>query len=90
LAQQEFRIIHYSSERALGEIARAAGGRRLGGEEVRVIDVPATEPGASGIFDEKIVTLPGKTMNETTQVMAGCYQSREHEISRTCNPRAAF
>jgi uncharacterized protein (DUF927 family) len=42
LANREFRIIVISSsERALGQIARAAGRQRLGGEEVRFIDIPS-------------------------------------------------
>ena len=68
LANREFRIISLSSsERALGQIARAAGGRRLGGEEVRLIDVPASEPGTSGIFDGTMANIDGKTLRETTK-----------------------
>jgi len=68
LANREFRIISLSSsERALGQIARAAGGHRLGGEEVRLMDVPASEPGTSGIIDGTAATIVGKTLRETTK-----------------------
>lgn len=68
LGQREYRIILIStSERALGHIARAAGMRRLGGEEVRFIDVPASEPGSLGIFDEPIEPLNGRTGREATK-----------------------
>jgi hypothetical protein len=60
-------IVLSSSERALGEIARAAGERRLGGEEVRFIDIPASDPNSSGIFDGNIRPAPGKTLSETTK-----------------------
>jgi uncharacterized protein (DUF927 family) len=68
LANREFRIIVLSSsERALGQIARAAGRQRLGGEEVRFIDIPASDPNSAGIFDGNIVPAPGKTLRETTK-----------------------
>jgi putative DNA primase/helicase len=68
LTNREFRIIPLSSsERALRDIARAAQRRRLGGEEVRFIDIPASEPGSSGIFDEDIVLEPGKNRRETVK-----------------------
>jgi hypothetical protein len=51
----------------LGQIARAAGKDRLGGEEVRFIDIPASDPTSAGIFDGKIVAAPGKTLRETTK-----------------------
>jgi hypothetical protein len=60
-------IVISSSERALGQIARAAGKGRLGGEEVRFIDIPASDPGSSGIFDGNIKPAPGKTLRETTK-----------------------
>jgi putative DNA primase/helicase len=44
-------IVLSSSERALGSIAVAEGHPRLGGEEVRLIDVPATDSTSQGIFD---------------------------------------
>ena len=44
LKDREYRLIVLStSERALGEIATKAGSPRLGGEKVRLIDVPASE-----------------------------------------------
>ena len=68
LTNREYRIILFStSERALGQIARAAGKGRLGGEEVRFIDIPASEPGSAGIFDGKIEIALGKTLRETTK-----------------------
>ena len=60
-------IVISSSERALGQIARAAGKGRLGGEEVRFMDIPASDPESSGIFDVNIVPAPGKTLRETTK-----------------------
>jgi hypothetical protein len=48
-------------------VAIDAGGRRLGGEEVRFIDVRASEPGSLGIFDGAITPVPGKTDRETTK-----------------------
>jgi hypothetical protein len=68
LEGREFRIIALSSsERALGQIARDAGNRRLGGEEVRFIDVPASDGSSSGIFDGNVEPHPGKTLRETTK-----------------------
>ena len=65
LANREFRIILLSSsERALGQIARAAHARRLGGEEVRFMDIPASKPGSSGIFDANIKLRPGKSFGK--------------------------
>lgn len=52
LEVRDFRVIALSSsEHALKAIAQNAGQPRLGGEEVRFIDVPAVEPEAIGIFD---------------------------------------
>ena len=63
LTNREFRVIVLSSsERALGQIARAAGERRLGGEEVRFVDIPASNPNSAGIFDADIKPAPGKTL----------------------------
>ena len=60
-------IVLSSSERALGQIAHAAGKERLGGEEVRFMDIPASDPDSSGIFDGNIEPAPGKTLRETTK-----------------------
>ena len=60
-------IVLSSSERALGQIAHAAGKERLGGEEVRFMDIPASDPDLSGIFDGNIEPAPGKTLRETTK-----------------------
>ena len=60
-------IVLSSSERALGQIAHAAGQNRLGGEEVRFIDIPASDPNSSGIFDGNIEPASGKTLRETTK-----------------------
>jgi hypothetical protein len=63
LQGREWRIIAQgSSEAALSQVAIDAGGRRLGGEEVRFIDVRASEPGSLGIFDGQITKHPGKTI----------------------------
>jgi uncharacterized protein (DUF927 family) len=68
LENREFRIIVVStSERALGQIARAAGRQRLGGEEVRFIDIPASDPNSAGVFDGNVKPAPGKTLRETTK-----------------------
>jgi len=68
LANREFRIILLSSsERALGRIAHAANARRLGGEEVRFMDIPAGEQGSCGIFDGDITPSSGKSLRETTK-----------------------
>ena len=68
LENREFRTIVVStSERALGQIARAAGRQRLGGEEVRFIDILASDPNSAGIFDGNIVPAAGKTLRETTK-----------------------
>ena len=65
---REYRVIVLgSSERALGQIARAANAPRLGGEEVRFIDIPASDPNSSGIFDGDIKPAPGTTLRETTK-----------------------
>ena len=61
------KIVVSTSERALGQIARAAGKERLGGEEGRFMDIPASDPNSSGIFDGNIVPAPGKTLRETTK-----------------------
>jgi hypothetical protein len=68
LQDREWRIIaQASSEAALSQVAIDAGGRRLGGEEVRFIDVRASEPASLGIFDGAITVQPGKTDRETTK-----------------------
>jgi uncharacterized protein (DUF927 family) len=70
LANREYRIILLSSsERALTQIARAAGEERLGGEEVRFMDIPASEDGSAGIFDGDIKAIAGKTARETTKAL---------------------
>lgn len=52
LTVRDFRVIVVStSEVALKAIAEAAGQARIGGEEVRFIDVPVVEPGRVGVFD---------------------------------------
>jgi hypothetical protein len=68
LANREFRIILLSSsERALGQIAHVARAPRLGGEEVRFMDIPASEPTSLGIFDGSITARPRKSLPETTK-----------------------
>ena len=52
LTVRDFRVIVLStSEFALKTIAEDAGHARIGGEEVRFIDVPVVEPGSIGVFD---------------------------------------
>jgi hypothetical protein len=52
LTVRDFRVVVLStSEFALKTIAEVAGHARFGGEEVRLIDVPVTEPGSVGVFD---------------------------------------
>ncbi len=60
-------IVVSTSERALGHIARAAGKRRLGGEEVRFVDIPASERGSAGIFDGQIQISASESLRETTK-----------------------
>jgi hypothetical protein len=68
LENREYRIVvQSSSERALRDIARDAGHQRLGGEEVRFIDVPASEPGSQGNFDGNIQPTDGMTLSEITK-----------------------
>ena len=70
LKGREYRVIVLSSsERALTEIAAKAGSPRLGGEEVRVIDVPASEPGSQGVFDGKIRKDGERALLETTKAL---------------------
>jgi hypothetical protein len=65
---REFRtIVLSSSERSFRTIARRAGEQRLGGEEVRFIDVRATEPGSLGIFDGHVAPQSGQTADETAK-----------------------
>jgi hypothetical protein len=65
---REFRIIMLSSsERSLEEIARAGGTSRLAGEDVRLIDVPASEANSAGVFDKKIKDIPGLSNVETVK-----------------------
>jgi hypothetical protein len=71
LKGREYRLIVLSSsERALGDIAITAGSPRLGGEEVRLIDVPANAPGSQGVFDGKIKKDGDRTLLETTKALA--------------------
>jgi hypothetical protein len=52
LTVRDFRVTVLStSEFALKTIAETAGQARIGGEEVRFIDVPVLEPGSVGVFD---------------------------------------
>jgi hypothetical protein len=68
---REYRIIVLStSERRLTEIAVKAGSRRLAGEEVRLTDVPASEPGSAGVFDGSIGQNEGRTLLETSKALA--------------------
>jgi hypothetical protein len=70
LQDREWRVIaQSSSEIALGRAALEAGGQRQGGEEVRFVDVCASEPGSLGIFDGEMISFPGKTDRETTKAL---------------------
>jgi len=70
LGKREYRIIvQSSSERALRDVAREAGDPRLGGEEVRFMDVPASEPGSQGIFDGKLESEIDKSLLETVKAI---------------------
>lgn len=70
LTKREYRIVvQSSSERALRDVARAAGDQRLGGEEVRFMDIPASESGSQGIFDGTIKPEHDKTMSETAKAI---------------------
>jgi len=81
LAVRDFRVIVLStSESALKEIAETAGQRRIGGEEVRFIDVPATEPGSVGVFD--CVKVPsGRDPGEFCRMLADNLR-RDAEINQ--------
>jgi uncharacterized protein (DUF927 family) len=68
LQGREFRTIaQSSSEVALSKVAIDAGARRQGGEEVRFVDVCASEPGSLGIFDGRVTARSGRTDRETTK-----------------------
>ena len=68
LENREYRIlVQSSSERALRDVARDAGNPRLGGEEVRFMDVPASEPGSQGILDGKLKPEQDKSLLETAK-----------------------
>jgi hypothetical protein len=68
LRNREWRVaVLSSSERALSEVARSTGQPRLGGEDVRFTDVPASEPDALGIIDGEIKPTPGMTASETAK-----------------------
>jgi len=51
------------------QVAIDAGGRRLGGEEVRFTDVPSSDRMSLGIFDGQVTTRPGKSDRETTKAL---------------------
>ncbi len=68
LQNREYRIIvQSSSERALRDVAREAGDPRLGGEEVRFMDIPASEPGSQGILDCELKPEQDKNLRETAK-----------------------
>jgi putative DNA primase/helicase len=70
LTLREFRVIVLStSEFALKAIAEAAGHARIGGEEVRFIDVPVVEPGSIGVFDGVMVPS-GREAGEFGRMLA--------------------
>ena len=70
LQNREFKIlVQSSSERALRDVARDGGDPRLGGEEVRFMDVAVSEPGSQGIFDGKLRPEQDKTLSETAKAI---------------------
>ena len=74
LGKRDYRIlVQSSSERALRDIARDAGDPRLGGEEVRFMDVPASEPGSQGIFDGKLEPELDKSLLDTAKAIVERY-----------------
>jgi hypothetical protein len=63
--QSDFRVIFLSSsEIALSEMAKASGRSRLGGEEVRMIDIPACISDFEDIFDGWAAFEVGETLAE--------------------------
>jgi hypothetical protein len=65
LTTRDYRnIVLSSSERDFGSAAVTEGKPRLGGEEVRLIDVPATEDGSQGIFDGVLKPKNGRSPAE--------------------------
>jgi hypothetical protein len=71
LTGREYRIIVLSSsERALNDVAIKAGSRRLGGEEVRLIDVPATVSGSHGVFDRGLEASDAGTALQAAKKLA--------------------
>jgi hypothetical protein len=81
LTVRDFRVIVLStSESALKTIAEAAGHARIGGEEVRFIDVPVVEPGSMGVFDG--VKVPrGRDPGEFGRMLADNLR-RDSEINQ--------
>ena len=77
-------IVLSSSERALSDIAIKAGSRRLGGEEVRLIDVPASEPGSQGVFDGRIETAGASTPLQATKTLVDTIGCGGDQISGPC------
>lgn len=70
LTVRDFRVIVLStSESALKTIAEVAGHARIGGEEVRFIDVPVAEPGSIGVFDG-IKVPSGRDPGEVGRMLA--------------------
>jgi uncharacterized protein (DUF927 family) len=57
-------IVLSSSERDFGSVAVTEGKPRLGGEEVRLIDVPATDADSQGIFDGRLKLKKGRSLAE--------------------------
>jgi hypothetical protein len=70
LGKRDYRIlVQSSSERSLRDVARDAGDTRLGGEEVRFMDIPASEPGSQGIFDGELKPKKGKSLLKTAKAI---------------------
>lgn len=79
LLGREFRVIGMSSsETAMADAAAQVGRRRLGGEEVRLIDIPAEQPGSMGVFDGDLSDYAGvdgaRRLADKIKADAGRYQ----------------
>jgi hypothetical protein len=62
LTTRDYRnIVLSTSERDLGSVAVTEGTPRLGGEEVRLIDVPAEHPTSQGVFDRPLQLRKGRS-----------------------------
>lgn len=63
-----------SSEYSAGNLASSHGAPRIAGEQVRLLDVPATSPGSKGIFD-RLPTDEEDTAKLANSIAAACKES---------------